>query len=378
MYPVILKGRGAVSAPIHRFAKLQRSQDGDWLEQRRELDDVAPAPDTSVQHEQARSLIQRNRSPDIFFDLSINPYRGCEHGCVYCYARPNHAYLELSPGLDFERKLFAKTNAPELLRAELQAPGYRCSPINIGSVTDAYQPIEREYQLTRRCIEVMRELGQPLTIITKSALIERDIDLLAEMAKRSQAAVFVTITTLDPELARIWEPRAAAPWRRLHTIRKLAQAGVPVGVMVAPITPFINDHEIEAIMEQAAQAGARSAHYTVLRLPFELKEVFQDWLQEHRPLAAQRVLARLRDLRAPVDGAKRKDGSPGRLNDPRFITRMKGEGHWADLIAMRFGLAAKRFGLRRDRPDLDCSGFFAPVLARGPALGNAAQGVLFD
>jgi DNA repair photolyase len=305
--------------------------------------------ETQVSTEQARSLIQKNNSPDVFFHLSINPYRGCEHGCIYCYARPQHSFLEISPGLDFETRLVAKTNAAELFERELWARSYQCEPINIGSVTDAYQPIERDYRLTRGCLEVAERFAQPVTIITKSSLIERDIDLLGRMAQRSQAAVYITITTLDAQLARSWEPRAVAPWRRLRTIETLAAAGIPVGVLIAPLVPFVNDHEIESIMQQAANAGARSAHYTVLRLPHELKDVFVDWLRVHKPMAAERVLSRLRDLRGGE-----------RLNDARFVSRMKGEGAWADLLRMRFTLARKRHGLRKDRPSLDTHLFATP------------------
>jgi DNA repair photolyase len=351
----ILRGRGAVSAPAHRFAQSSVFADKQLWPQL-PPDDVSVTPQvsqpkglqTQVQTELAKSLIQRNQSPDVFFDLSINPYRGCEHGCVYCYARPQHAFIELSPGIDFETRLFAKTNAAQVFEKELTAPGYHCLPINIGSVTDAYQPVEKAWQLTRQCLQVAQAFNQPVSIITKSSLIERDVDLLAAMAKKQQAVVYITITTLEADLARIWEPRACAPWRRLLTVQRLAQAGVPVGVLVAPIVPFVNDHQLEAVLKAAAKAGASTAHYTILRLPHELKAVFVDWLQAHRPLAAKRVMARLQDMRG------------GKINDARFNTRMKGEGPWADIIRMRFGLARKQAGLSPKRQPLDTSQFLVP------------------
>jgi DNA repair photolyase len=344
-----VKGAGAVSNPQGRFERDTRERvDDGWFS-----DDGAPVPiPTSVDREVARSIISRNRSPDVPFDLSVNPYRGCEHGCVYCYARPYHSYAGLSPGIDFERKLFAKVNAAELLVDELGMPGYRCQPINIGSATDAYQPIEREFRLTRAIVEVLSDCDHPLTIITKSALIERDVDLLAPMARRGLAAVYVTITTLDPALARIWEPRAAAPWRRLELIRRLSEAGIPVGVSIAPLAPFINEHELEQIMAEARAAGAGSAFYMMLRLPWELKELFTDWLSVHFPDRAKRVLARLADMR----------GGPGgqHLNDPRFFSRMKGQGKWAELVRMRFDVASRRLGFGHDRTVLRTDLFRPP------------------
>ena len=329
------KGRGAVANPQGRFETLQR--EADFFDEQSGQLPTAPLR-TQVQTELAKSIISRNQSPDIFFEQSINPYRGCEHGCIYCYARPNHSLIGLSPGQDFESKLFAKTNAAQLLRAELSAPKYRCSPINIGSVTDAYQPIERDYKITRELLEVLNEFSHPVTIITKSALVERDIDLLSAMARRGLAAVSISVTTMDAQLAGHWEPRAAAPWRRMQTMRRLSEAGIPVAVMVAPIVPFINDPDIEDVLQQARAAGARSAHYTVLRLPHELKEVFVSWLQHHYPLRAKRVLARITDLRGG-----------GKLNSAEFFTRMKGEGAWAELIKMRFEMATHKLGLTRDR-----------------------------
>jgi DNA repair photolyase len=343
----VCRGRGAVSSPQPRFNQQVREAAPDgWLS--------VPEPSmavTRIATETARSLISRNLSPDVFFDQSVNPYRGCEHGCIYCYARPNHAWVGLSPGLDFETRLFAKVNAPEVLARELDAPGYRCAPIVLGTATDAYQPAEREFRLTRQLIQVMAERQHPLALITKSSLVERDIDLLAPMAAAGQAAAYVTVTTLDPDLARHWEPRAPAPWRRLETIRKLSRAGIPVGVMVAPLTPFLNEPELEQVLQAAHEAGARSAHYTVLRLPQELDPLFRDWLAAHYPQRAARVLARLADMRPQPAGGRQ------RLNDARFHHRMRGQGPWAELIRLRFQVACQRLGLRRDRPVLHADAF---------------------
>ncbi len=308
-------------------------------------------------------MITRNESPDVFFGRSINPYRGCEHGCVYCYARPYHAYMDLSPGLDFETRLFAKRNAAECLRREISARSYRCEPVCIGTATDCYQPIERGLRITRELIEVLAGCRHPFSLITKSSLVERDLDLIAPAAADATAAAYVTITCLDPDLARAWEPRAPAPWRRIETVRRLAEAGVPVGVMVAPIVPFLNDGDIEAVIAAAAEAGARSAHFTVLRLPHELRDVFTDWLRERFPDRAERVLARIRDLRG------------GRLNDSRFHDRMRGEGVWADLIGRRFALAVRKHGLARDRVDLRSDLFRPPRQAPGNA--DDPQALLF-
>ena len=360
------RGRGAVSQPPGRFAREHRIPIAEATACASGVpDDVAaPSPATHVADERARRIITRNDSPDVFFTRSINPYRGCEHGCVYCYARPCHAYLDLSPGLDFETRLFAKRNAAECLRRELAARAYRCEPICIGTATDCYQPIERGLRITREIIEILAGCRHPFSLITKSALVERDLDLIAPAARDGTAAVYVTVTCLDPALARAWEPRAAAPWRRIETIRRLADAGVPVGVMVAPIAPFLNDGDLEAVLEAAARAGARSAHYTILRLPDELLTVFTDWLRERFPDRAERVMARIRDLRA------------GRMNDPRFHGRMRGEGVWADLIARRFALAARRQGLVTDRAELREDLFVAPP--REPARScDDSQASLF-
>jgi DNA repair photolyase len=366
----LVRGRGAVSRPQGRFDVLRRESDPadaetrtlDSREDGEPGDDAPPTRPTRVTREHARSILSRNRSPDIFFEVSANPYRGCEHGCIYCYARPNHAWLGLSPGLDFETELVAKPRAAELLAAEIARPGYPCRPLVLGTATDAYQPLEREWRLTRAMLQVLSDWRHPVAIITKSSLIERDLDLLAPMAAQGLAAVYMTLTTLQPDLARSWEPRAPAPWRRLQTIRRLADAGVPVGVMVAPVVPFLNEPEIETVLAKAASAGARSAHYTVLRLPLELEQVFSDWLRAHHPDRADRVLARLADMRPG-----------GRLNDARFHHRMRGEGPWADLIRMRFELGCRRVGLSRERAELQTTRFAPP---RAGSL--AGQLGLFD
>jgi DNA repair photolyase len=326
-----------------------------------------PALKTQVFEEQARTILTRNASPDIPFNVSLNPYRGCEHGCIYCFARPSHSYLNLSPGLDFESKIFAKMNAPELLRRELARPSYVPEPIALGVNTDAYQPCERELRITRRVLEVLHDCGHPVGLITKSSLIERDIDLLAPMAAKHQAAACVTITTLDPEIARTLEPRAAAPARRLRTIRTLSEAGIPVGVSIAPVIPFVTEPDLERVMEAALEAGAHSASYIVLRLPWEVSPLFQQWLQAHFPDRAQRVMNRVRDLRG------------GKDYDASFGSRMKGEGVWADLIRQRFEKAALRLGAGRRSGKfkaLDASMFRAPeVMPRStPGAPQSAKG----
>ena len=307
-------------------------------------------PPTQVTPENAKSAISRNDSPDIYFDYGLNPYRGCEHGCIYCYARPTHSYLNLSPGLDFETKIIAKTNLAQVLARELQARGYVPRQIVIGSATDAYQPIEREYKVTRGVIELLHRCHHPFAIVTKGSGVERDLDLIAPMARQKLVAVYVTITTLDGVLARKLEPRADAPHRRLRTIRTLADAGVPVGVSVAPQIPFINE-DMEQVLEAAAAAGAHNAFYTVLRLPWELNPIFQQWLELHYPQRAARVMARIREMRG------------GRDYDADFATRMKGSGVWAQLIAQRFEKACTRLGLNRTRVELDVSQFRPALLA---------------
>ncbi len=331
-----IKGRGAAANPQGRFARDEREAGEPAL-----AGDGSPEPprhpQTVVRLQQARSIISRNASPDIPFSQSINPYQGCEHGCIYCYARPSHAYLDLSPGLDFETRLFAKPNAAALLREELARPGYRCELIALGANTDPYQPIEREYRITRSILEVMLECRHPVSIVTKSAGVLRDLDLLRELARDRLVRVNVSVDTLDGALARTLEPRAAAPHRRLEAIRRLAQAGVPCGVFVAPVIPFVNDADMEKVLEAAAGAGADSAHFVILRLPNELKDLFRDWLQRHMPMRAAHVMARVQDLRG------------GRDNDPRFGSRMRGEGPYAELIARRFATACRRLGLGTGR-----------------------------
>ena len=347
--------RGARSFLQGRFESAQREPfDDGWT--------PADAPQAELQTrvtvETSRSIISRNDSPDIGFDRSINPYRGCEHGCIYCYARPSHAYLELSPGLDFETKLFAKTNAAELLRAELARPGYRPSPIALGANTDCYQPIERKYKITRQVLEVLAECNHPVTIVTKSALIERDLDLLRELSSKNLVKVFVSIGTLDRVLARKLEPRAASPQRRLDVLRSLSKNGIPCGVMVAALIPALNDKTLEQVLEEAAQAGATEAAYVILRLPNELKELFKEWLAAHYPERAGHVISIVRQLRG------------GRDNDPRFGARMSGTGLYAELIAKRFDVACRRLGLNehagggRRGSQLEC-GLFRPPSPSG-------------
>ena len=346
------KGRGATFNPENRFRREHREAvDDGWTLTAATADTDAPAPlKTEVRIQPARTIIARNDSPDIPFTHSINPYQGCEHGCIYCYARPSHAYLDLSPGLDFETKLFAKPNAAELLRAELAQPSYRCEPIALGANTDPYQPIERDWKITRQIIEVLAECEHPLTITTKGALIERDLDLLAPMAAKGLVRVFVSIAMLDRELARKLDPRAAAPHRRLQIIKALAQAGVPVGVNVAPVIPQLTDKDLEAILEAAAGAGALHAGWTMLRLPREVAPLFRAWLEHHYPMRAEHVMSIIRQIRG------------GRDNEPRFGLRMGGQGEFADLIRHRFALACKRLGLNtnRDAP-LETSRFRRPL-----------------
>jgi DNA repair photolyase len=330
-FPIIgspKKGRGAVSNRESRYSETVREKidDGWWPED-------APPLTTTVTHETARSIITHNRSPDIPFDQSINAYRGCEHGCIYCYARPTHAYLGLSPGLDFETRLFVKSNAAALLRRELARKTYRPSPIALGANTDPYQPVEREWRMTRQILEVLHECRHPVNITTKSALIERDLDILSAMAREHLTQVQISITTLDKGLARIMEPRATSPQRRLHTIRLLANAGVPVTVLVAPVIPILTDAELEAILVQAAEHGAIRADYIMLRLPLELKELFREWLETHFPLKTKHVLARLRDVHG------------GKPYESRFGLRQSGSGTYAEIIQKRFLLTLKKTGL---------------------------------
>ncbi|MBI1890390.1 MAG: PA0069 family radical SAM protein [Burkholderiales bacterium] len=349
-----LKGRGAVTNLQGRHERHLREAFDDGWRHEDEQGMPVPARKTEVIEEQAKSILTRNQSPDIPFNVSLNPYRGCEHGCIYCFARPTHSYLGLSPGLDFESKIFAKVNAPELLRRELAKPSYRPEPIALGVNTDAYQPCERELGLTRRVLHVLHECEHPLALITKSALIEHDIDLLADMAQNRLAIAAVTITTLGPKIARTLEPRAAAPLRRLRTIRTLADAGIPVAVSVAPVIPFVTEPDLERVLEAVADAGAATASYVVLRLPWEVNPLFQQWLQAHFPDRAERVLNRLRDMH------------DGKNYEASFGSRMRGEGVWAELIRQRFEKAARRFGLtgrKESYAALDTSRFKKPMMA---------------
>lgn len=336
-------GRGAVTNPTGRFERL-RADDFDDGWQSGE-DDPPPRLDTSITFDRTRSIIARNESPDIGFDRSINPYRGCEHGCIYCFARPTHAWLGLSPGLDFETRLFAKPNAAELLERELAKPGYRPRTIAMGTNTDPYQPVERRLKITRAILEVLSKHNHPVAIVTKGALVARDLDILGPMAERGLASVGVSVTTLDAKLAQVMEPRAARPERRIETIRMLAAAGVPVTVMAAPMIPALNDHELEAILIRARQAGATHASYILLRLPLELKELFGDWLSTHFPKRKQRVLNRLRDMRG------------GDLYRSRFGERMRGTGHDARLLEERFRIAARQQGYATEATLLDTERF---------------------
>ncbi len=350
-----IKGRGTAHRHPHRFESLQREDvDDGWGPASfegaspGEGDPDLPAPPaTQVTWEDARSVITRNESPDLYFDRSINPYRGCEHGCIYCYARPTHSYLNLSPGLDFETRLVAKRNIVAVLREELSRRGYQPALVSLGSATDAYQPIERELRLTRSVIELLHETHHPFALVTKSSGVERDIDLIAPMAQRGLASVYITLTTLDADLTRRLEPRASAPHRRLRTIRTLAQAGIPVGVSLAPQIPFLND-DMEQVLEAAREAGATTAFYQVLRLPWELSPLFRQWLEQHYPQRAARVMARVQELHG------------GKDYDSDFAHRMKGRGLWSELLAQRFKRATTRLGFNREHHPQDTTQFRPP------------------
>ena len=340
------KGRGAASNDSGRFEAERRiGFDDGWGA----ADEEPLSLTTTLTVDSTRTIIARNDSPDIGFDRSINPYRGCEHGCIYCYARPSHAYLGLSPGLDFESRLFYKPQAAKLLAAELRKKGYSCRPIALGSNTDPYQPVERKLGITRAILEVLRDFRHPVTIVTKSALIQRDVDILGEMARDKLAMAAISVTTLDRGLARVMEPRAATPERRLETIAALAAAGVPAGVMSAPMIPALNDSEMERILERARTAGATSAAYTLLRLPLELKDLFKEWLETHFPAKAAHVLS----LVAQTHG--------GRLYDSTWSKRMTGSGAYADVLRLRFERACRRLGFNeRTTQKLDASRFTPP------------------
>src|SRR5258706_6449168 len=351
----ILHMRGARSFKQGRFETVAReSFDDGWTPEEKEATELK----TTVTEERARTILSHNDSPDVGFDSSITPYGECEHGCIYCHARPSHSYLELSPGLDFETKLFAKTNAAELLREELAKPGYKPSPIALGANTDCYQPIERKYRITRQILEVLAECNHPVTMVTKSALVERDLDLLAPMAEKNLVRVFVSIGTLDRELARKLEPRAASPQSRLDILTALSGAKVPCGVMVAALIPALNDKTLEHVLEQAAAAGAEEAAYVIMRLPNELKDLFKEWLAAHYPDRAQHVISIVHQMRG------------GRDNDPNFGTRMSGTGNFAELIAKRFEIACRKYhlnehGAGRRRAELDCTRFRSPAANPG-------------
>ena len=342
----VLKGRGALSNAVGRYEKQTRSLVDDGWDDGWRDDDAAPPPlRTEVIRDATRTIIARNTSPDISFDRSINPYRGCEHGCIYCFARPTHAFHDLSPGLDFETKLFAKPDAAQLLRATLAKPKYKPRPIAMGTNTDPYQPIEQRYRITRQILELCLECRHPVTITTKSARVTRDLDLLGELAKLKLTAVAVSVTTLDPRLSGKLEPRASAPAKRLAALGKLVEAGVPAHCSVAPVIPAITDAFMEAIVERAAALGVSSVGWIPVRLPYEVAPLFREWLSVHFPERGDKVMSIIRSIRG------------GRDNDPDFFTRMKPSGVWAELFRARFRLARRRAGLEKPHFELDCSQF---------------------
>ncbi|MGC6399542.1 PA0069 family radical SAM protein [Sphingomonas sp. FW199] len=346
--------RGATHNPVpRRFGLADRQADGDWLDNRALIDGEPRPIRTSVTVESPRTIITRNQSPDVPFDRSVNPYRGCEHGCIYCFARPTHAFHDLSPGLDFETRLFAKLDAPTRLRAELARTGYQCRPIAFGTNTDAYQPIEREWRIMRGCLEVLAECRHPLTITTKSDRLLRDLDVLRPMAAQGLCAVMISITSLDPRITMTLEPRAPHPEKRLAAIAKLTEAGIPVYVSLSPVIPAITDGEMEAILSRAAEAGARAAFFMPVRLPHEVAPLFRAWLETHYPDRAGKVMAIINSLRG------------GRDNDPEFFTRMRGQGEWAALLRTRFQIASRRLGLTSERLDLRCDLFRPPAGPQG-------------
>jgi len=349
--PASIHGRGATENPANRFETLSYVPDQDWT------DPEDPAPQTQFMKDPSRSLITYNESPDVGFEASINPYRGCEHGCIYCYARPTHEYLGFSAGLDFETKILVKQDAPELLRRELSSRRWKPQVLAISGVTDPYQPVERRLRLTRQCLEVLAEFRNPVVIITKNHLVTRDLDLLGELAHHEGAAVYLSVTTLSARLARTMEPRTSPPMRRLAAIEALATAGVPTGVLVAPVIPGLTDHELPAIIAAAAKAGARFSGYVPLRLPFAVAPLFETWLTQHLPQRKDKVLNRIRAMRG------------GRLNDPRFGSRMKGEGIFAEQIAALFSLACRKAGIVERNLNLSTAAFRRPV---------PAQASLFD
>jgi DNA repair photolyase len=352
--PEIVRGRGAISNAVGRYEKQTRTLVDDGWDDGWRSDDASPAPiRTEVIHDATRTIISRNKSPDISFDQSINPYRGCEHGCIYCFARPNHAYLGMSPGVDFESRIFAKPNAAALLAKELSAPGYVPKVIAMGTNTDPYQPLEKKMRITRSILEVLRDFRHPVAIVTKSPLILRDIDILSEMAEMGLAKAALSITTLDRKLARAMEPRAGTPSRRLQAIQGLSEAGIPTGVMFAPAIPALNDAEMENVLSASADAGARSAGYVLLRLPLEIKDLFREWLEVNAPGRAKHVMTLVRQMRG------------GKDYDAQWNTRMKGTGPYAEMMARRFHMAAKRLGLNQPSTPLAIHKFKRP-----PRLGD--------
>jgi DNA repair photolyase len=354
MRPDVRHGRGAPENKVPtRFGLAAREADGDWLDAREDLDGGPPPLRTTVSIEKPRTIIARNASPDVGFDRSINPYRGCEHGCIYCFARPTHAFHDLSPGLDFETRLFAKPDAAELLRKELAKPGYVVRNMAMGTNTDPYQPIEGKWRITRSVIEVLAQTRHPLMITTKSDRVTRDIDLLAPMAAQRLCGVALSVTSLAPEIARTLEPRAAAPRKRLAAVKALSDAGIPTYVSIAPIVPGITDHELEHIVEAAAGAGAIGCFYIPVRLPHEVAPLFRAWLEEHFPDRAAKVMHIIQSIRG------------GKDNDPNWFTRMKGSGPWAELIATRFKIACKKHGLNREKLALRTDLFQPP---EGPQM----------
>ena len=347
-----IRGRGALSNPAGRFDVQQLAAvDDGWYK-----DEQPERIETTLEPERARELISTNDSPDIPFEQSINPYRGCETGCIYCYARPSHAYMGLSPGLDFETRLFYKADAAKVLEAQLARAGYVCKPITLGANTDPYQPVERRMGVTRSILEVLARTRHPVTVITKHALVLRDLDLLSELAQQGLASVGVSITTQDGELKRILEPRAASPQARLRVLSSLHAAGVPCGVLVAPVIPALTDHELEGILAAAAQAGASWAGYVLLRLPYEIKDLFRQWLEEHFPQRSNHVMSVIRDMRG------------GRDNDPRFGSRMRGTGPYAELLRQRFRIAVKRLDLNRRGREGFSTALFTPPTPPGSQL----------
>ncbi|HSI27918.1 MAG TPA: PA0069 family radical SAM protein [Methylophilus sp.] len=358
--PLIYKGRAASSNQVSRFESITReSLDDGWGS----LDEEAPPLRTVVSLDASKSVINYIQSPDLPFDRTLNPYRGCEHGCIYCYARPTHAFLGMSPGLDFESKLLMKPDVVELLKKELANPKYKCAPIALAMNTDGYQPIEREYQLTRQVIQVLSEANHPFSLVTKSALVERDIDLIAPMAAKGLASIYLSITTLDRQIARRLEPRAAAPERRFETLRKLSEAGIPTGVMVAPVIPALTDSDMEHILQKAYQAGARKAGYVFLRLPHELTTLFEEWLQQYFPMKAQHVMSLVKQSRG------------GKTYQSEFGKRMRGEGIFADLLANRFKLSCQKLGMSGERTGFRTDLFQVP--AAWQLQSRSAQMALF-